>query len=130
MCAGNELFFCMLYLLHFTSGPICKYHYNNCLFPVHLCKQYCLKHSTLVFLRLVVLSPENNHTHPTEVPMTILRGEGVLQGGGGGEGVVQGYSKNFFMQGYGYFLEQHNTVKLCKRLCSDQSYYLDLLYVF
>ncbi|KAM7445631.1 hypothetical protein ABFA07_005890 [Porites harrisoni] len=22
MCAGNELFFCMLYLLHFTSGPI------------------------------------------------------------------------------------------------------------
>lgn len=22
MCAGNELFFCMLYLLHFTSGPL------------------------------------------------------------------------------------------------------------
>ena len=84
MCAGNELFFCMLYLLHFTSGPICKYHYNNCLFPVHLCKQYCLKHSTLVFHGLVVLSPENNHTHPTEGPMTILRGEGVLQGGWGG----------------------------------------------
>lgn len=22
MCAGNELFFCMLYLIHFTSGPL------------------------------------------------------------------------------------------------------------
>ncbi|XP_058955249.2 CDP-diacylglycerol--inositol 3-phosphatidyltransferase-like [Pocillopora verrucosa] len=22
MCAGNELFFCMLYLVHFTSGPV------------------------------------------------------------------------------------------------------------
>ena len=35
-------------------------------------------------------------------------------GGGGGSvrrGVVQSYSKNFFMQGFGYFLEQCNTVK-------------------
>ena len=104
MCAGNELFFCMLYLLHFTSGPICKYHYNNCLFPVHLCKQYCLKHSTLVFLRLVVLSPENNHTHPTEVPMTILRGEGVLQGGGGvGRGLFRVIPKTSSCRGMDIF---------------------------
>lgn len=27
MCAGNELFFCMLYLIYFTSGPVCKYTY-------------------------------------------------------------------------------------------------------
>ena len=51
-----------------------------CLFPVHLCKQHCLKHPTLVFPRLVVLSLENNHTHPSEGQMTILRGKGVLQG--------------------------------------------------
>ena len=51
-----------------------------CLFPVHLCKQHCLKHPTLVFPRLVVLSLENNHTHPSEGQMTILRGEGVFQG--------------------------------------------------
>ena len=58
--------------------------------------------------------------------MTILRGEGVFQGkipkpywnfqwcffwgvgGGGGseEGVVQSYSKNFFVQGFEYFLER------------------------
>ena len=106
-----------------------------CLFPVHLCKQHCLKHPTLVFPRLVVLSLENNHTHPSEGQMTILRGKGVLQGkspkpywnfqwcffsgggggggggGAGGGGVVQSYSKNFFMQGFGYFLEQRNTVK-------------------
>lgn len=25
MCAGNEGFYCMLYLLHFTYGPISKY---------------------------------------------------------------------------------------------------------
>ena len=104
-----------------------------CLFPVHLCKQHCLKHPTLVFPRLVVLSLENNHTHPSEGQMTILRGKGVLQGkspkpywnfqwcfflGGGGwgggsvrRGVVQSYSKNFFVQGFGYFLEQRNMVK-------------------
>ena len=103
-----------------------------CLFPVHLCKQHCLRHPTLVFPRLVVLSLENNHTHPSEGQMTILRGKGVLQGkspkpywnfqwcfflggrGGGGSvrrGVVQSYSKNFFMQVFGYFLEQRNTVK-------------------
>ena len=118
-----------------------------CLFPVHLCKQHCLKHPTLVFPRLVVLSLENNHTHPSEGQMTILRGKGVLQGkspkpywnfqwcfflGGGGseEGGCSELFQKLLCAGLGYFLEQHNTVKLCKRLCSDQSYYLDLLYVF
>ena len=80
--------------------------------------------------------------------MTILRGEGVLQGkspkpywnfqwcffwGGGGcseEGGCSELFQKLLRAGLGYFLEQHNTVKLCKRLCSDQSYYLDLLYVF
>lgn len=28
MCAGNEAFYAGLYLLHFTEGPICKYHCN------------------------------------------------------------------------------------------------------
>ena len=82
--------------------------------------------------------------------MTILRGEGVLQGkspkpywnfqwcfflgGGGWGGSEEGGCSELFQKllraGLGYFLEQHNMVKLCKRLCSDQSYYLDLLYVF
>ena len=54
-------------------------------------------------------------------------------GGGGGSGEEGGCSESFqklLRAGYGYFLKQHNTVKLCKKLCSDQSYYLDLLYVF
>ena len=72
-----------------------------------------------MFPRLVVLSLENNHTHPSEGQMTILRGEGVLQGkrakvqshtgissgvffweGGGGAvrwGVVQSYSRKLFV---------------------------------
>ena len=43
---ANELFFCMLYLLHFTSGPICKYYtvmctsrLRFCLFTPQLCEQ-------------------------------------------------------------------------------------------
>ena len=149
MCAGNELFFCTLYLLHFTSGPICKYYYNNLFVSSLLMQTTLLKTpNTVLFPRLVVLSPENNHTHPTEGQMTILRGEGVLWGkspkpywnfqwcfllGGGGSGEEGGCSESFqklLRAGYGYFLKQHNTVKLCKKLCSDQSYYLDLLYVF
>ena len=33
-----------------------------------------------MFPRLVALSLENKHTHPSEGQMTILRGKGVLQG--------------------------------------------------
>ena len=25
MCSGNELFFAMLYILHFTEGPLCEF---------------------------------------------------------------------------------------------------------
>ena len=25
ICAANELFFCMLYLVYFTTGPVCKF---------------------------------------------------------------------------------------------------------
>ena len=119
-----------------------------CLFPVHLCKQHCLKHPTLVFPRLVVLSPENNHTHPTEGQMTILTGEGVLRGkslkpywnfqwcffflGGGRLGGEEGGCSELFQKllhaGYGYSLEQHNTLKLCKGLYSYQSIWICLTY--
>ncbi|VDM32289.1 unnamed protein product [Hydatigera taeniaeformis] len=30
MCAGNELFYAMLYVLHFTEGPYCKSRPTNC----------------------------------------------------------------------------------------------------
>ena len=112
MCAGNELFFCMLYLLHFTSGPICKYYYNNLFVSSSLMQTTLLKTpNTCVPQTGCVV--ENNHTHPSEGQMTILRGEGVLQGkspkpyqnfqwcfflwgGGGGGELVIWFAQEFF----------------------------------
>ena len=117
-----------------------------CLFPVHLCKQHCLKHPTLVFPRLVVLSKitililqrvkwpfwggRGSYRAKVQSHTGISSGVFFLGGGGSEEGGCSELFQKLLRAGLGYFLEQHNTVKLCKRLCGDQSYYLDLLYVF
>ena len=137
MCAGNELFFCMLYLLHFTSGPICKYYYNN-LFLSSLLMQTTLlktpntcsldwlcchqKITILILQRVKWPFWGGRGSYRAKVQSHTGISSGVFfffKGGGGGEegGCSESFQKRVRV-GYGYFLEQHNMVKLCKKFCS------------
>lgn len=69
MCAGNELFFCMLYLVNFTSGPVCKYKYIPLLFHEDTCEHcnnYCLRHQQQNGCYYVLKSGESSGDIPNK----------------------------------------------------------------